>query len=103
MKISPLLSLAFTMLVLTACVGNPAGLGVAAIGIVETRPDEQPPADTADQIAPHESWCYETLGYPECFPRAQNVDANRLINVDPENRYPLTPQAYKDAVLEYHQ
>lgn len=103
MKISPLISLAFIMLALSGCAGNPVGVAAAAIGIMETRPDELPPANTADQIGPHESWCYETLGYPECFTHAQNVNPNRLINVDPANRYPLTPQAYRDVVLEYHE
>ena len=43
------------------------------------RPKPPPPADTADQIAPHESWCYETMGYPECYTQAQNtVEPNQV-------------------------
>ncbi len=96
MKILPLLSLAFVTLPLAGCAGWPAA-GAAYVGVTETRRDDPPPADTADQIAAHDSWCYETLGYAECYAHAQNVDANRLINVDPANEYPLTPQAYRDA------
>jgi hypothetical protein len=83
-------------LVLTGCAGAPAA-GAAYVGITQTKPDDGPPPDIADQIAPHDNWCYETMGYAECYTHAQNVDANRLINVDPPNEYPLTPQAYRDA------
>ena len=55
---------------------------------------------TEDQIAEHESWCYESMGYPECYSQPQAVDPNRLINADPANRYPLTPHAYRETVQE---
>lgn len=100
MKISSFLSLTAVLLILSACNGTTVGLGAAYLGVTGTRPEEPPPADTEDQIAQHESWCYESLGYPECYPHAQPVNGNRLINVDPANRYPLTPQAYRDAVNE---
>ncbi|MDP9127125.1 MAG: hypothetical protein M3N08_02535 [Pseudomonadota bacterium] len=103
MKIIPFLLLACMALPLGGCVGNALGLGLAFGGAYETRPDDLPPADTYDQIAEHESWCYETLGYPECYAHPQNVDPNRLINVDPANRYPLTSRAYKDVAIEYHE
>ena len=57
-------------------------------------------ADTADQIAQHDSWCYETLGYAECYAHPQNTEPNRLINVDPQNKYPLTAQKYWEVVYE---
>ena len=100
MKIVSFAFLALILLTLSACNGTTVGLGAAYLGITETRPDDLPPADTANQIAQHESWCYESLGYAECYAHPQAVDANRLINVDPANRYPLTPQAYRDAVSE---
>lgn len=72
----------------------------AAAGIYETRRTDGPPADTADQIAAHEDWCYSTLGDIECYAHPQNVPPDRLVNVDPQNRYPLTPRAYHDVVVE---
>lgn len=87
-------------LALAGCSGTTVGLGAAAAGIWETRPDEKPPADTAHQIANHENWCYETLGDPACYSNPQAVDPNRLINVDPENRYPLTARDYKEDVQQ---
>lgn len=84
---------------LGACSGLEIGAGTAAT-MYATKPSDPPPADTADQIAQHESWCYETLGYPECYSHPQDVDPNRLINVDPQNRYPLTPRAYHETVIE---
>jgi hypothetical protein len=103
MKISAYLSLFLIMLTLSACNGTTVGLGAAYLGIEGTKPDELPPADTEDQIAEHESWCYETMGYPECYAHPQSVDPNRLINVDPANRYPLTPHAYRETVQEDRQ
>jgi len=38
------------------------------------------------------------MGYPECYPQAQNVQPDRLINVDPQNRYPLTTHDYWEIV-----
>ena len=100
MKIVSFAFLALILLTLSACNGTTVGLGAAYLGITETRPEDLPPADTEDQIAQHESWCYESLGYSECYAHAQNVDPNRLINVDPANRYPLTPDAYRDVAAE---
>jgi hypothetical protein len=87
-------------LVLAACT---TPLTIASLGSSAamwlSKPGAPGPADTADQIKPHESWCYETMGYPECYAEVQDTDPNRLINVDPENLYPLTPRDYKEAVF----
>ncbi len=75
-------------------------IATGAIGGVMyiTKPSSPPPADTAHSIQPHESWCYETLGDVVCYAHAQDVDPDRLVNVDPPNRYPLTPRAYADEI-----
>lgn len=80
--------------------GTTVGLGGAAEGIIATKPDQPPPADLASQIPQHESWCYETMGYPECFSHPQKDANNRLINVEPQNRYPVTARAYYQDVVE---
>ncbi len=98
MKNLPFILLALAALALASCNGTTVMSAGSTLGIWLTKPGEPPPADTADQIAQHESWCYETLGFPECFPTAQNVEPNRLINVDPQNRYPLTRHDYWDVV-----
>ena len=87
--------------VLTA-LGDIAGKGFAA-GMWFTRDKTPPPADTEHQIAQHENWCYETMGYAECYPTAQNTEPDRLINVDPQNRYPLTNHEYWDVVYSNKQ
>ncbi len=92
--------MALAALALAGCSGTTVFAGGSALGILGTKPGQLPPADTADQIAPHESWCYETMGWPECYTKPQDGAANRLINVDPANRYPLTPRAYDEAVVE---
>ena len=89
------------MLSLSACSTGLVEAGAATYGMMSgTRPDEPPPADMEDQIAEHESWCYETMGYAECYAHPQPGGANRLVNVDPANHYPLTPNAYRNAVVE---
>jgi hypothetical protein len=98
MKSLPFILLALAMLSLAGCTGGETYLIGSAIGIWETKPAEKPPADTADQIAQHESWCYETLGYAECYTQAQNTEPDRLINVDPQSRYPLTNHNYWEVV-----
>ena len=100
MKTLPFILLGLALLSLAGCTGTAVGLGGAAVGIDLTKPDELPPPDLADQIAPHESWCYESLGYAECYAHPQENAGNRLINVDPANRYPLTPRAYYETVVE---
>jgi hypothetical protein len=109
-KTLPFILFALAMLALAGCGasvagvslvnGTTVGLGGAAAGVLGTRPDDPPPADLADQTAQHENWCYETMGYNECYAQPQKVDPNRLVNVDPANRYPLTPRAYDQAVFE---
>lgn len=94
------------LLLLAGCAG-PFSLPLIATGaaagggMYETRPEEGAPADTADQIQPHESWCYSTMGENvECFDRPQETPPGRLVNVDPPNRYPLNRKAYDTAVAE---
>jgi hypothetical protein len=98
MKTLPFILLALAALALAGCNGTEVAAMGATAGIFYTKPDPLPPADTADQIAQHESWCYETMGYAECYAHAQNVEPNRLINVDPQSRYPLTAHDYWDIV-----
>ena len=92
------LSLLFAVLALGACTG-PVIMGGDAAVIYATNPDQPPGADPSLQIPPHESWCYETMGDPQCYARPQIGAANRLINVDPPSRYPLDAAAYRDAVM----
>ena len=98
MKTLPFVLMALAALSLANCTGVTVYAAAAATGIYLTKDQEPPPADTAHQIAPHESWCYETMGYAECYTTAQNTDPNRLINVDPQNRYPLTNHDYWETV-----
>ena len=69
--------------------------GTAAV-VYATRPDSLPPADTKSQIPEHETWCYTTMAETQCFTKAQPVSPTRLVNVEPQNRYPLTPEDYRD-------
>ena len=90
-------SLAFVGLTLAACTG-PVIMGTDAAIIVVTKPSGPPPADVDSQIPQHESWCYKTMGDIECYAHPQNVVPGRLVNVDPQNRYPVDLQAYHDLV-----
>jgi hypothetical protein len=54
----------------------------------------------AQKMPAHESWCYSTLGYTECYPHPLAETPGRLVNVDPPSRYPLTPEAYNKAVAQ---
>jgi hypothetical protein len=58
------------------------------------------PARPNEPVPYHENWCYETLGYAECYAKPQNVDPARLINVEPASRYPQTPEDYRKMVGE---
>lgn len=58
------------------------------------------PAHPNDPVPYHESWCYRTLGYAECYAKPQHVDPARLINVDPAARYPETPEEYRKTAGE---
>lgn len=101
-KTAPPLSLLVlsALLALSGCSG-PAMLGTGmAAGIWATKPATPPPADTASQIAEHESWCYATIADPMCYDHPQDVPPGRLITVEPMNRIPLTARAYHDAVVE---
>ena len=99
-KTLPFILFALAMLSLAACNGTTVVAGASAIGIFGTKPKEKPPADTASQIARHESWCYETMGEPDCYSKPQRGAGSRLINVDPQNRYPLTARAYDEMVIQ---
>ena len=55
------------------------------------------PGPATEPMPYHESWCYETLGYAECYAKPQVEEPGRLINVDPPSRYPLTPEEYRKA------
>jgi len=100
MKNLPYVLLALAMLALAACSGASAVFSAgSSAGMWLTKPGDPPPADMEHQIAEHESWCYETLGYPECYAHPQDTSPNRLINVDPPNRYPLTPGEYDEMVF----
>ncbi len=89
------------LLPLTGCI---SAVGLGAIGaegavMYATKPGDPPPADHANDIPAHESWCYRTMGDVECFAKAQREALpESLINVDPQNRYPLTAQEYRDEV-----
>ncbi|MGE3623921.1 MAG: hypothetical protein AB7H77_08640 [Bdellovibrionales bacterium] len=98
MKTLPFILIALAMLSLAGCNGTTVYAAGAATGIFLTRDKDKPPADTASQIPEHESWCYSTLGYPQCYPYPINTHPSRLINVEPQNRYPLTPAQYWEAV-----
>ena len=96
MKITHYLLLAFAMVTLSGC---GSGFGIMAVtgAVYASKPDELPPADLATAAAPHETWCYKTLGTVDCYAQPQTNQAGRLINVDPENRFPMTTQAYNKA------
>ncbi|MFA4995176.1 MAG: hypothetical protein WC521_07740 [Bdellovibrionales bacterium] len=72
--------------------------GEAAATIYLTHPEKGPPADTKHQIQEHESWCYKTMADVECYAKAQDMEPNRLVNVEPQNLRPLTADAYKDEI-----
>jgi hypothetical protein len=91
------LSLAFIALACGGCTG-PIIIGSTAGMMVASRPGDGAPADTASQIPAHESWCYKTMGEPECYTHAQDVAPERLINVEPQSRYPLDLASYHEAV-----
>jgi hypothetical protein len=66
-----------------------------------TKPGDPDPANTADQIPQHESWCYRTMGeQADCYSKPQDFPPSRLVNVDPQSRYPLTPEDYQAALVK---
>jgi len=98
MKTLPFILLALAALALAGCNGTTVISAGSTAAIWLTKPGDPPPPDTDHQIAAHESWCYHTLGYAQCYPQAQNVEPERLINVDPQSRYPLTAHDYWEVV-----
>jgi hypothetical protein len=91
----------FAALGLSACAGltGPVIMGADAAGIYATKPSSGEPADLDAQIPQHQSWCYSTLGDTQCFAHPQNVPPDRLINVDPQNAYPIDVAAYHQALI----
>ncbi len=88
---------------ITGCTGAEGLVGIESAGIIGSHDWSEKPADTASQIPQHESWCYATLGAPECYSLPQkHSPASQLINVDPQNRYPLTYPAYNDMTMDSH-
>jgi hypothetical protein len=98
MKSLPFILVAFAALMLAGCNGTTVFAAGSAAGMWLTKPKTPPSADLAHQIPQHESWCYDTMGDPECFPTIQNTQPTRLINVEPQNRYPLTARDYWNVV-----
>ena len=103
MKTMPFILFALAMLSLASCTPLGMATGATVGGIYSTRPGEGPPPDLADQVPQHESWCYETAGYAECYAYPVKDANSRLIMVDPANRYPLTARAYHETVIESQQ
>ena len=99
-----ILSCLVAMSVLTGCAGvgmvNAEMLGGSVATMWATKPSTPPEADLDLQMAQHESWCYSTMGSPQCYTCAQDVPPSRLINVDPPNRYPLTVRDYNEALVQ---
>jgi hypothetical protein len=97
--LTPLLACLLMMLSLAGC-GTGAVVGGEVATMYITKPSELPPADTAHQAAAHEDWCYATLGEADCFSAPQDVPPTRLINVEPQNRYPLNTRAYNEDLVQ---
>ena len=55
---------------------------------------------TENQFQPHETWCYQTLAEIDCYPSPQNFPPDRLVNVYPQSRYPMTPEDYRKTAGE---
>lgn len=102
MKTLPFILFALAILSLAGCSGT-AVVGAAAGSSYFFEPDKGDPPDLSLQMAQHESWCYETAGYPECYSYPVRDANNRLIMVDPPYRYPLTERGYHEAVIESQQ
>lgn len=91
-------ALLFAIFVLSGCTG-PVIVGGSAAMIVATNRGSGGAADTEHQIPEHQSWCYNTLGYVECYAHPQkDIAYERLVNVDPQNLYPVDLQAYQAAL-----
>lgn len=88
---------AFSLVVLCGCTG-PIIAGTTAAVMFATKPEKLPPADVAGQIPDHESWCYRTMADVQCYPSIQDVPPSRLVNVDPQSKYPVDLQAYNAAL-----
>jgi len=93
-----LLASLFVILSLAACTG-PIIMGTDAAIVYATKPSDPPEANTKDQIAEHQSWCYQTMGDSQCFAHPQNVPPDRLINTDPQSIYPVDVEAYHRALV----
>ncbi len=94
---SEILLFAMGALILGGCTQQKVAAGAVAL-VTYTKPEEKPPAETKSQIPAHETWCYTTMGDTECYAKAQDVQPGRLVNVEPQNLYPLTEEAYNDEI-----
>ena len=103
MRLATIFAAIGAALALTACAGpalvNAGVVGGEVVSMWATKPSAGEPADPDLQMQPHENWCYATMGEPQCFTCAQDVPPDRLINVDPANRYPLTLRAYNEELV----
>jgi hypothetical protein len=43
-----------------------------------------------------QTWCYDTIGKPDCYTTPQDVPRDRFIGVQPDELRPLTPDEYND-------
>ncbi len=62
--------------------------------------DSKPAVSANPPPAPHESWCYRTLGKVDCYDRPLPGEASRLVSVDPPSRMPLNREAYANDTLD---
>lgn len=70
------------------------GLMMAIIGgCLPTALQKQTPPPAVTPV--HETWCYSTIGKPDCYLEPQDLPPGRLINVDPEKNRPLTPEDHQ--------
>lgn len=100
MKTLPFVLLALATLAFAGCSSGTTAISlVSSAGMWLTRDADPGPADLTLQTAQHENWCYETMGYAECYDTPQNGRGGGLVSVDPQNRYPLNSRAYQEAVF----
>ena len=98
MKVTLSLSVGL-VLILSGCAAPVAVIGEVGATAYLTKSSEPPPANLGLQMAQHENWCYRTLADTACYPKPLDTDPERLVNVDPASKFPLTRDDYKFAVL----
>ncbi len=52
-----------------------------------------------NQVPETTTWCYQTLADADCYATPQNLPADRLINVQPQSRYPSTAEEYRKTLV----